>query len=59
MEYKIVESDSSNELSGLVNGLLAQGWELHGSLQATYKYLGDGYRDYFFAQALIKKTVDI
>ena len=54
MEYKIVESHSSDDLSEQVNALLKDNWALHGELIASYSSLGDGYRDYFFAQVLVR-----
>lgn len=55
MEYKIVESHSSDDLAEQVNALLKDNWALHGNLIANCSQLGDGYRDYFFAQALVRK----
>ena len=55
MEYKIVESDSADSLAVQVNMLLACGWELHGGLAANLALGNGGYRDYFFAQALVRK----
>ena len=56
MEYKIVESDSSEGLAYQVNMLLACGWELHGGLAANLALGNGSYRDYFFAQALVRKV---
>lgn len=55
MEYKIVESDSSDGLSTQVNILLACGWKLHGGLSANLAIGNGAYRDYFFAQALVRE----
>jgi hypothetical protein len=54
MEYKVVESHSSDDLAEQVNVLLKDDWELRGELIASCSQLGDGYRDYFFAQVLVR-----
>jgi hypothetical protein len=62
MEYVVVEEIDPDEISKRVEGLLNDGWELHGNLHfVAYYAKGDADIEHrtMFVQALIKKDQPI
>jgi hypothetical protein len=54
MEYKIIASNDLKKLSQEVNEVLAQGWELHGTLVINPNELGNFDPDFKYHQVVVR-----
>lgn len=54
MQYRIVwNSGSTRDIQNMINGLLSEGWKLHGSLAMVIEK-----NQLYFGQAMINETDD-